>query len=46
MGVFNDNEISSTVFTLLGTYCGLLELMEAAEPGAEGQDESGRHFSF
>jgi len=44
MGVFNDKEIGSRVFTLLGTYCGLQESLEAAVPGAEGQEESGRHF--
>lgn len=46
MGVFNYNEISNTVFTLLGAYCGLLDSLEAAELGAEGQEESGRHFSL
>lgn len=45
MGVFNYNEISNTVFTLLGMHCGLLELLQAVEPGTEGQEESGRHFS-
>lgn len=40
MGVFSDNEISSTVFPLLGVCSGMLE------PGAEGQGQPGRHFSL
>lgn len=43
MGLFHDNEMGNMVFTLLGMYCGLLESMEA---GAEGQEESGGHFSL
>lgn len=46
MGLFHDNEMGNMIFTLLGMYCGLLESMEAEEAGAEGQEESGGHFSL
>lgn len=46
MSVFNDNEISNILFTLLGRYHGLLESLKAAEPGAQGEEESSRHFSL
>lgn len=44
MGVFSDNEISSALVTLLGAGCGLLNLLEVAEPGGRGTREAKQAF--